>query len=200
MPDKSPQPMLGTCNKWKVLHEKGDHLTCSDWEPLLPSSGPATTLTFEGVLKELELRGIVYAPDLLDDGEPWEVMAEPEPQYFATLRDALDFWLSLRDNPDTLAEPPFPTDRNQTCRCDVPYRGAHPVGTPDNCERCGLLIATAAPEHTKPPHTLYYGPEPDDILQVEYSLCMNDPDEPTAQQQRATHCECIHCHSKRGWA
>jgi hypothetical protein len=39
--------------------------------------------------------GIKYCEDLVDDGTPWEVPAEPEPQYFETLEEALTFYCEL---------------------------------------------------------------------------------------------------------
>src|SRR6266436_7354016 len=40
---------------------------------------------------------IQYCEDLADEGTPWEVPAEPEPQYFATLKEAIEFRDNLPD-------------------------------------------------------------------------------------------------------
>ncbi len=38
---------------------------------------------------------ITYCNDLADEGQPWEVPAEPEPRYFATLKEAIVFLVNL---------------------------------------------------------------------------------------------------------
>ncbi len=49
------------------------------------------------VLKNLDAVGIRFDAELAEEGSGWEVAAEPEPQYFETLRDAVLFFASLRD-------------------------------------------------------------------------------------------------------
>jgi len=43
------------------------------------------------VLCDLEHAGISWCSDLAEEGDAWEVPAEPEPQYFPTLHDAILF-------------------------------------------------------------------------------------------------------------
>ena len=48
--------------------------------------------------------GIHFCEDLWEEGEPWEVPAEPEPQYFERLADAIKFYFELlakREEPST---------------------------------------------------------------------------------------------------
>lgn len=57
-----------------------------------PDGTPAPTK------EDLELAAalhINYCADLVDDGTPWEVPAEPEPSYFETLRGAIVFLWNL---------------------------------------------------------------------------------------------------------
>src|SRR5208282_684238 len=40
---------------------------------------------------------INYCEDLIEDGTPWEVPAEPEPSYFESLHEAVVFLVNLPD-------------------------------------------------------------------------------------------------------
>lgn len=53
------------------------------------------------ILRDLDFVGIHFDAELATEGTGWEVAAEPEPRYFETLREALSFWNSLREEPST---------------------------------------------------------------------------------------------------
>lgn len=46
-----------------------------------------------------------YCEDLIEDGTPWEVPAEPEPHYFATLQEAVVFLVNLPELESAPAQP-----------------------------------------------------------------------------------------------
>ena len=56
--------------------------------------GPCVTPTKDD-LDLAEALHINYCADLVDDGTPWEVAAEPEPSYFETLKEAIVFLVEL---------------------------------------------------------------------------------------------------------
>lgn len=51
------------------------------------------------MLGSLKLCGIEFHEELVEEGGPWEVYAEPEPRYFETLTDAVRFYAELAKLP-----------------------------------------------------------------------------------------------------
>lgn len=67
--------------------------------PIPPAAAGPTPQKWDKVASELidglKLRGIQYNNDLCCKGTPWESVAEPQPQYFATFLEAYDFQIKL---------------------------------------------------------------------------------------------------------
>jgi len=65
----------------------------------------AAKLPASAMLGSLELCGITFRDELVEEGKPWEVAAEPEPQYFETLTDAVRFYAGLTPLPPASSAP-----------------------------------------------------------------------------------------------
>lgn len=73
-------------------------------------SEPRPNAFATAMLGSLELCGITFCPDLVEEGEPWEVAAKPEPRFFETLTDAIRFYGEL-----PAAEPRREEDECENC-------------------------------------------------------------------------------------
>jgi hypothetical protein len=79
---------------WHMKQACGVYANVLAVECTAPAPQPA-----EEIVKGLSLRGIQYCSELADEGGPWESVAEPEPQYFATFLEAYDFQIELAATP-----------------------------------------------------------------------------------------------------
>lgn len=89
----SPAPQCTDC--WAVGCEGAGRCACKCH---LAGVSPAGTRqpddkrpSVAALLEELSLCGLNWCIDLVEDGTPWEAIAEPEPQYFESLTEAMEF-------------------------------------------------------------------------------------------------------------
>lgn len=75
--------------EWKAFNPETDSRLVAVIAKHIASSG------VQALERDLELRGISYYADLIEEGTPWESACEPEPQYFATFLEAYDHQIKL---------------------------------------------------------------------------------------------------------
>lgn len=81
---------------WQARQPEIDQLTRErdDLKERCAANECATMTSDMELAKRLHIE---YCEDLIEDGTPWEVPAEPGPQYFAELADAIEFLVNLPD-------------------------------------------------------------------------------------------------------